>query len=143
MRLWSIDPAQLDRIALVACWREALLAQKVLAGETRGYTKHPQLARFRDQPDPQAAIGSYLAGLADEATARGYRFDRTKIRCQLPPGHPPLSVTEGQIAYEWAHLLGKTVTRAPEWHNNIVTQTPRVYPLFTVIPGPKAEWERG
>ena len=32
MRLWSLHPSQLDRRALVAGWREALLAQKVLAG---------------------------------------------------------------------------------------------------------------
>ena len=34
MRLWSIHPHQLDRAALVACWREALLAQAVIAGRT-------------------------------------------------------------------------------------------------------------
>ncbi|MBB1019487.1 DNA lyase, partial [Dietzia sp. DQ11-71] len=36
MRLWSIDPALLDRAALVAGWREGLLAQKVLRGLTTG-----------------------------------------------------------------------------------------------------------
>ena len=44
MRLWSLDPALLDRRALVAGWRETLLAQKVLRGETKGYTRHPQLS---------------------------------------------------------------------------------------------------
>ena len=52
MRLWSLDPAHLDRQGLVACWREALLAQAVLAGRTRGYRHHPQLERFRVVPGP-------------------------------------------------------------------------------------------
>ncbi|WP_343232713.1 pyrimidine dimer DNA glycosylase/endonuclease V [Winkia sp. ACRQY] len=30
MRLWSLSPSLLDRRALVACWREALLAKKCL-----------------------------------------------------------------------------------------------------------------
>ncbi|HIW66645.1 MAG TPA: pyrimidine dimer DNA glycosylase/endonuclease V, partial [Candidatus Dietzia merdigallinarum] len=37
MRLWSIHPDLLDRAALVAGWREGLLAQKVLRGLTTGY----------------------------------------------------------------------------------------------------------
>jgi hypothetical protein len=45
MRLWTLHPRYLDRVGLVALWREALLAQAVLAGRTRGYTRHPQLAR--------------------------------------------------------------------------------------------------
>ena len=43
MRIWSLHPAHLDRAGLVACWRESLLAQAVLAGRTRGYRHHPQL----------------------------------------------------------------------------------------------------
>ncbi|OAD21125.1 DNA-(apurinic or apyrimidinic site) lyase / pyrimidine dimer DNA glycosylase, partial [Candidatus Thiomargarita nelsonii] len=37
MRLWSLHPKYLDPKGLVALWRETLLAQKVLLGETRGY----------------------------------------------------------------------------------------------------------
>lgn len=37
MRLWSLHPKYLDTKGLVACWREGLLARKVLLGETRGY----------------------------------------------------------------------------------------------------------
>ena len=48
MRLWSVHPLHLDRQGLTACWREALLAQAVLAGRTRGYRAHPQLERFRE-----------------------------------------------------------------------------------------------
>lgn len=74
-----MHPQHLDRIGLVACWREALLAQAVLAGNTRGYQRHPQLTRFRATPEPLAAIGAYLEGIVDEADARGYHFDREKV----------------------------------------------------------------
>jgi hypothetical protein len=37
MRLWTLHPKCLDARGLVVPWREALLAQKVLRGETRGY----------------------------------------------------------------------------------------------------------
>ena len=79
MRIWSLHPPLLDRRALVACWRETLLAQKVLRGLTRGYTNHPQLIRFRAHPQPLEAVAAYLSGLADEADARGYSFNRALI----------------------------------------------------------------
>ena len=77
MRIWSAHPSLLDRRALIACWRESLLAQKVLRGLTRGYTNHPQLIRFRAHSQPVEAIGAYLHGLADEAQLRGYSFNRS------------------------------------------------------------------
>lgn len=94
MRLWSLHPGYLDAKGLVACWREALLAQAVLAGRTKGYTRHPQLERFRDTPEPLAAIGAYLAAIAEEATRRGYHFDATRIleppaTAADPPEHLP------------------------------------------------------
>lgn len=79
MRIWSLHPCLLDRRALVACWRETLLAQKVLRGLTRGYMNHPQLIRFRAHPQPLEAVAAYLSGLADEADARGYSFNRALI----------------------------------------------------------------
>jgi len=54
MRLWSLHPRYLDAKGLNALWREGLLARKVLENETRGYQKHPQLERFRSQPDPRS-----------------------------------------------------------------------------------------
>ncbi len=90
MRLWSLHPSILDRAALVACWREALLAQKVLAGETRGYTRHPQLERFRASPEPLDAIGHFLGELRAEATSAGVplrRFARSSTGCRIPGHH--------------------------------------------------------
>ena len=79
MRLWSLHPRYLDPQGLVALWREALLARAVLRGETRGYTRHPQLERFQAHAQPRSAINAYLAAVHDEAARRGYAFDRTKI----------------------------------------------------------------
>lgn len=79
MRLWSIHPRYLDPPGLVALWREALLARAVLEERTRGYRRHPQLERFRAEPDPVAAIAAYLRCVHDEAVARGYAFDRRKL----------------------------------------------------------------
>ena len=56
MRLWSIHPGYLDAKGLVALWREGLLAQKVLLGDTRGYKNHPQLKRFKNTNNPLGAM---------------------------------------------------------------------------------------
>ncbi|MFJ4045580.1 pyrimidine dimer DNA glycosylase/endonuclease V [Microbacterium sp. NPDC089987] len=141
MRIWSLHPAHLDRVALVACWRETLLAQAVLAGRTKGYTRHPQLERFRAQTDPLASVGFYLASVADEADARGYRFDRTRI---LSPGAPvaPIPVTDRQVALEWQHLGAKLDQRSPADAVRWRASAPTTHPLFTVVPGPVESWER-
>ncbi|HWQ19849.1 MAG TPA: pyrimidine dimer DNA glycosylase/endonuclease V, partial [Methanotrichaceae archaeon] len=75
--MWSIHPKYLDARGLVALWREGLLAQKVLRGETQGYRYHPQLNRFKEAEDPKAAIAGYLKEVVKEAGRRGYCFDET------------------------------------------------------------------
>jgi hypothetical protein len=114
MRLWTIAPDYLDPSGLVAAWREGLLAQKVLEGATKGYAHHPQLDRFRSASDPLAFICRYLAALADEADARGYRFDRSRLRHRDPVCREVIFVGEGQIRYELELLLWKLERRSPE-----------------------------
>ena len=65
MRLWSLHPKYLDSKGLIALWREALLAQRVLSAETRIYRNHPQLDRFRSQSRPLSSIGAYLHSVCD------------------------------------------------------------------------------
>jgi Pyrimidine dimer DNA glycosylase (EC 3.2.2.17)/DNA-(apurinic or apyrimidinic site) lyase (EC 4.2.99.18) len=60
MRLWSIHPKYLDVQGLLGLWREGLLAQKVLLGETKGYRNHPQLIRFKRTSDPCPLPGDLL-----------------------------------------------------------------------------------
>lgn len=141
MRIWSLHPQHLDRAALIACWRETLLAQAVLAGRTRGYLRHPQLERFRDQEDPLAAVGAYLVGIATEADARGYRFDRSRILSPVAPT-ASIPVTDGQMALEWAHLGAKLQARSPADAERWRLARPVPHPLFHVVSGGVAAWER-
>jgi hypothetical protein len=141
MRLWTLHPKYLDAKGLVAAWREALLAQKVLTGATQGYRNHPQLIRFQAQPDALAAIAAYLAGLAAEAKCRGYHFDRSKILSREPAR--PIPETKGQLLFEWKHLRAKLRVRAPlvaEQARAIIA--PEAHPLFRIVPGKRRTWEK-
>jgi hypothetical protein len=140
MRLWTLHPKYLDAEGLVALWREALLAQAVLKGTTSGYTRHPQLMRFRDSPSPAGAIASYLRAVHAEAARRDYHFDTAKI---ASAGCVELiAVTRGQIHYEWAHLLQKLRVRSPSWLARLEPfEFPEAHPLFDIVPGPVADWE--
>lgn len=141
MRLWSLHPRYLDPQGLVAVWREALLAKAVLRGETRGYTRHPQLERFTSHRYPGSAINSYLAAIHVEATQRGYSFDRSKIGSVRTI--EPIIISSGQLEREWQHLQGKLSVRNPavlaQWSELII---PICHPLFLEQPGPVASWER-
>ena len=168
MRIWSLHPSLLDRRALVACWRETLLAQKVLRGLTRGYTNHPQLIRFRAHPQPLEAVAAYLSGLADEADARGYSFNRALIGAgedgadENSAGengadkaeNPYASVARipvplGQLEYELAFLQHKVAGRDPEWEHRLSERLATrgglaacAHPLFEVVPGATEPWEK-
>lgn len=141
MRLWSLHPKYLDPQGLVALWRESLLAKAVLRGETRGYTNHPQLERFKAHPQPRFAINSYLAAIHAEATERGYAFDPSKIGPVRTV--QPIPVSTGQLALEWGHLQRKLATRSPavlaRWSDLAL---PACHPLFRQQPGSVASWER-
>ncbi len=140
MRIWTLHPKYLDSRGLVALWRETLLAQAVLRNQTRGYTQHPQLRRFRAADDPLAAISAYLREVQAEATRRGYAFDASKIGDA--PAAEVLPATQGQLDYEWMHLKRKLAVRAPEVLMSIETiATPAPHPLFRIEAGGVADWE--
>jgi len=142
MRLWTLHPRHLDAVGLVALWREALLAQAVLLGRTRGYTRHPQLQRFLAAAEPAACIGRYLRIVADEATSRDYAFDRARIVTADDPGEP-IAETEGQLLYEWEHLGRKLRHRSPVWYReHVAGARPTSHPLFRIVPGAVRDWER-
>ena len=141
MRLWTVPPRYLDSKGLVAAWREGLLAQKVLAGGTRGYTRHPQLVRFRAHPRPLHVIAAFLNVIADEAQRRGYEFDVTKIPRREFSGQ--LDETAGQLLYEWNHLRTKLRTRAPDLYRKFKSvETPEPHPLFRIVSGEVRDWEK-
>ena len=142
MRLWSLHPKYLDAQGLVALWREALLAQAVLAGKTRGYQHHPQLRRFQESPAPRKYIAEYLKVVHAEGEERGYHFDASKIG---PGGRlDPMKVTEGQLRFEWEHLRSKLRGRARKWLGGLrAVETPEPHPLFRIVEGEVEEWEVG
>ena len=139
MRLWSLHPSLLDRMGLLALWREGLLAQKVLLGQTRGYRFHPQLKRFQSGKDPVAAISTYLWAVVDEACARGYRFDASKIAMRRRGILIP--VTEGQIEFEREHLRKKLRLRDKGRAGLLSKAMPKPHPMMRVIAGDIEPWE--
>ncbi len=141
LRLWSIHPGYLDTAGLVALWREALLAQKVLKGETTGYKSHPQLERFRRSRQPMKAIADYLAGVWAESERRGFNFDHRKIGSRRGAGR--LTVTRGQLDYESELLCRKLKKRLREKCPELSSLGQvRPHPLFIVVDGEVEEWER-
>lgn len=134
MRLWSLHPAYLDSKGLVACWREGLLAQKVLLGETKGYKHHPQLERFN-----VVSIGTYLRFIVREARQRNYSFDETKIVHRSL--EPIVMVTTGQLDYEAKLLALKLWDRGTRGR---ILLEPRIvtHPMFVVTEGPVESWEK-
>jgi Pyrimidine dimer DNA glycosylase len=142
VRLWSLHPKYLDARGLTAVWREALLAQAVLRGRTRGYKHHPQLQRFAESAAPRAAIARYLRALQAEAAARGYQFDASRIGRGGRSGSTTLAVTQGQLSYEWQHLRHKLRGRAPAWLRRLpAISVPHAHPMFRVLRGGIASWE--
>jgi hypothetical protein len=141
MRLWTLHPKHLDARGLVALWREALLARKVLLGGTKGYKHHPQLIRFVRTANPPGALATYLAEVYDEATRRGYSFDGAKIgrrrfRARIPE-------TRGQLLHEWRHLKRKLKRRDPQrYRASLKLRKPSAHPLFRIVPGKVRSWER-
>ncbi len=141
MRLWSVHPTYLDGPGLVALWREALLAQKVLKGETRGYRNHPQLDRFRRSHQPQRAIADYLMDVWEESKRRGFHFDKRKIDRRGSAGR--LTVTRGQLEFEFGLLREKLKRRKPEKCGQLKAERKiRAHPLFRVVVGPAEQWEK-
>lgn len=151
MRIWSMHPSYLDAKGLVACWRETLLAQEVLKGNTKGYKNHPQLERFKESENPIGFIGAYLAQIAQEGYRRGYKFKEEKIF--RPLIGKQLTVTKGQLEYELNHLQNKLWLRdKKQWHKNkretekfsiaIVVLTIEQNPIFKVVDGQIESWEK-
>ena len=142
MRLWSLHPKYLDPQGLVALWREALLAQAVLQGRTKGYKHHPQLRRFQESPSPRRYIAAYLKAVHAEATRRGYSFDGSKIGHATRIHARSLRVTRAQLEYERKHLDAKLKKRSPKWRQQLpAAKRSEPHPLFRTVRGEVADWE--
>lgn len=147
MRLWSLHPMYLDPKGLTACWREGLLAQKVLKGQTKGYKNHPQLNRFKETKYPLNYIAAYLTEIYKEAERRNYKFNNNKIlfnpislNCKIP-------VTNKQLDYEFWLLSQKLLDRNRLSYLLYIERSVEMYglqshPIFKEIPGEIESWEK-
>lgn len=116
------------------------MAQNVLAGNTKGYKNHPQLNRFKDTTNPLGAIAYYLRCVAKEADTRGYNFDKTKINNNK--FNEKITLTSGQISYEYNHLLGKLKLRDKNKYENLCKlEIIDTHPLFVTVFGDIESWE--
>lgn len=140
MRLWSLHPSLLDRMGLLALWREGLLAQRVLLGQTVGYRFHPQLKRFQKSKNPVAAISTYLSAVVDEASARGYGFDASKI--VMGRRGVRIWVTQGQLEFECKHLTKKLRSRDRATAHVLSTTKLKPHPMMRVVAGEIEPWEK-
>ena len=142
MRIWSLHPSYLDWMGLGAQWREALLAQKVTEGKTKGWKNHPQLDRFKYYPKPMEAVGFYLKGIHNESLKRDYKYNYSKI---LYPNTvvDPINLTQGQLHYEFEMLQERLKKRSHEkYEENLGITGLRAHSLFKVVPGLPEKWEK-
>ena len=131
MRLWSIHPKYLDAKGIVAVWREALLAKQVLKGNTKGYTRHPQLRIFKIQKDPTSSINVYLHHIWIEAERRGYSFDRTKIGKNLTKRR--MAIGKKELELEFDHLKNKLKKRDLKRYAALLkAKSIKPHPMFIV-----------
>ncbi len=139
MRLWSLDPKYLDAKGLVALWREALLAKKVLEGKTKGYKNHPQLKRFKNYKYPIKSINTYLYYIFLESRKRGYNFNKSK--CENFNLKKVIIVTSGQVEFELNHLRKKLKLREKSKLKDL-NEKITVNKLFKIKPGKIEDWEK-
>ena len=142
MRLWSLNPKYLDRQGLIALWREGLLAKHVLEGKTKGYKNHPQLERFKKTSDPLKYINVYLHSVRLEALKRGYNFAADKLE-EVKDKVEKIKITDGQLAYEFRHLLNKLKVRDIKRYQELLTlEKIEVHGVFKKIKGVVEKWEK-
>jgi len=116
------------------------LAKKVLEGKTSGYRNHPQLDRFKSSRNPLDAINQYLSNVYDEALDRHFTFDNSKFK--KPIISLFLTVSEGQIKYEFDQLLSKLKDREINLYDKLKgTKTITPHPMFKIVRGKIEKWE--
>jgi hypothetical protein len=143
MRIWTLHPRYLDVKGLVAAWREGLLAQKVLAGATAGYARHPQLARFKASAAPLDSIACYLRAVLAESLRRSYSFDASKIGASGAASAGAIATTRGQLEYEARLLLSKLATRDARAQRVLAAETRlEANPAFSIVEGGIEAWEK-
>lgn len=131
MRMWSFHPKYLDVKGFVAEWRESLLARKVLQGKTKGWTKHPQLNRFKRSNDPISLINNYLKVVYLESKNRNYNFDESKL--VETTAVETVKIDKNEYKEEWKVYLNKIRIRDPKLYKKYKNiKIPQLHPCFTL-----------
>ena len=158
MRLWSINPAFLDNIALRACWANAVLARNTIRAPSAAYAKHSPLLRF-NHGDGMRAILLYMSIIRRVCRNKCVHYNREDHFCdnelqqmvdadadQINP-EDVIQVSHMQLKYEYALLQSrlywrnrrqycrnkKNLHRAGFWFQN---------ELFEMYEGDIEPWER-
>jgi hypothetical protein len=112
----------------------------VLEGKTKAYKNHPQLIRFRQSNDPFGFLNKYLLSVYDEAVARGYNFDKSKIGENISNGK--IDVTDSQLKYETEHLKKKLNIRDQKRYEALKNEEMlSENPIFKLVKGEIESWE--
>lgn len=85
------------------------------------------------------AIEAYLSRVLDEARHRQYAFDSRKISYRR---NVRMTVTTGQLRYEWRHLMAKLKQRDSDLYERSRQLRPVPHPCFRLVDGPVEQWER-
>ncbi len=86
-----------------------------------------------------AAISTYLWDVLNEARARGYNFDASRIAMRKHSVLIP--VTRGQLVFEQKHLLKKLRIRDPVRFRELSTAEIAAHPMMRVVSGDLEPWE--
>jgi hypothetical protein len=132
MLLWTLHPKYLDNKGLGALWFEGIIARNSLLGLSQGYQNHPQLDRFKIQPDPIAAIDTYLSPVYEEGISRGFQYNRALFSPTFQ--NVRMEVTLEQLKKEYAYLLQKLERRDIEKYKILKKiHTLEPHPMFDII----------
>jgi len=143
MRLWSFHPMYLDKIGYARVINEAVAGYHAYMKTGKGYPaaweKHSQLARFKAHPSD--FLRDYIKFLIDYK-----RYIQLKEidfpGSFLPDLNSCMTVTEGQLDYEWKRYLSKLKIRNFVKYSELKYIQPKPHPLFTVIKGDVEHWEK-
>jgi hypothetical protein len=99
----------------------------------------PSIEAVSSKQNPVAAISTFLWAVADEARARGYSFDVSKIAMKRRGIRIPVS--QGQLEFEQRHLWKKLRFRDRTKAAVLSTARLRPHPMLRVVAGGIEPWE--
>lgn len=146
MRLWSFHPKYLDPCGSWRCYSEGMGGIRALLGHQRMHAQHPQLERWRALDNPTNAIAWYLDVVHTEASWNNMQWaaEHTEHMAHVDSPRPTITVTHGQLVWEWQHYRHKLETQ--RGRDRYLAGLPAVYgvephPMLRVVEGLVEPWE--